>query len=191
MDRRKAIGLFGAGIGLALTFKYGYGLLNVKESLKLPKIDQYYTLLEELTETIIPETDTPGAKSAKVADFIIVMYHEVLSLKSANRFREGLYTLEQRCFNIYGRSFIQCNKKERHEIISHFDKSSSLNFSLWKKFSGRLFGASFYDTLIDLTTVGFCTSKLGATQFLNYDFIPAEYQGCIPLKENQIAWATN
>lgn len=191
MDRRKAIVLFGAGIGGAVGLKYGYDFLKVKQPRDLTKIDEYRSLLSELTETIIPETDTPGAKSAGVADFVIVMYTDVLSSASANNFINGLSDLEQYSFDGFGRSFVECDAEERHKIIAYFKPNSTFNFSLIKKIKSRFLGVSFYDTLLDLTTVGFCSSQQGATQFLNYDFIPAEYQGCIPLRENQKAWATN
>ena len=48
----------------------------------------------------------------------------------------------------------------------------------------------FFITLRELTTIGYFTSKSGATIALRYDPVPGPYLGCVPLKEIGRAWAT-
>ncbi len=51
-------------------------------------------LLTELAETIIPATDTPGAKEAGAVDFMMPMLNECTDTKTLNRFIKGLQDLE-------------------------------------------------------------------------------------------------
>jgi hypothetical protein len=42
----------------------------------------------------------------------------------------------------------------------------------------------------ELTLWGFFSSEIGATQALRYVAIPGRYEGCIPYKKGDKAWAT-
>ena len=46
----------------------------------------------------------------------------------------------------------------------------------------------FFLTLRELVTIGYFTSKPGATVALRYDPIPGAYHGCVPLKEIGRGW---
>ena len=49
---------------------------------------------------------------------------------------------------------------------------------------------NFFRFLKELTIIGYCRSEVGATQLLQYDKVPNEYFGCLPLAEVGRAWAT-
>ena len=49
--------------------------------------------------------------------------------------------------------------------------------------------ASFFRILKDYTMVGYFLSEVGATQALAYERVPGGFQGDLPLKPNQKAWA--
>ena len=49
--------------------------------------------------------------------------------------------------------------------------------------------ASFFRILKDYTMVGYFLSETGATQALAYERVPGGFQGDLPLKPNQKAWA--
>src|SRR5690606_16100076 len=52
-------------------------------------------LLDEIAETILPETKTPGAKAAKVGEFIALMVRDTYDPREQRLFLEGLETLER------------------------------------------------------------------------------------------------
>ncbi|HAK76772.1 MAG TPA: twin-arginine translocation pathway signal, partial [Runella sp.] len=41
----------------------------------------------------------------------------------------------------------------------------------------------------ELTVTGYFTSEIGATKALEYLPIPGRFEGCVPLKPGQKAWA--
>jgi hypothetical protein len=50
---------------------------------------------------------------------------------------------------------------------------------------------SHYFTLMkQLTLLGYFTSEIGATQALRYEAVPGRYEGCVPYKKGDKAWAT-
>ncbi|MBC9928795.1 gluconate 2-dehydrogenase subunit 3 family protein [Chitinophaga qingshengii] len=190
MNRRKAITrimLFG-GAGAAIAGGVGYHHFNKTPDLR--DLDQYLPLIAELAEVIIPETDTPGAKSAGVHDFIVTMIRDCSSRKVQNRFMYGLEDIASYARAQYGKSFVHCRMEDKAAIVGHFEKKSKPWGGLMGKVSSRLFGDSFFITLKKYTVMGYCTSMQGATKAMAYDYIPGRFQGCVPLQPGQRCWAT-
>jgi len=150
---------------------------------------RYKSLIAELVDVIIPATDTPGAKDAKVEGFIIKTLAEQDAI-AQNRFLSGLKDLQDYSKRTYGEIFQNCSLSTKESILEHYE-NKGFTSRILKKIDERLFGEPFFYTLKTLTVIGFCTSKIGITQALVYDFIPVYYQACIPLKEGQKSWATN
>ena len=190
MNRRSAISkilLLTGGTTLTVTSYKGY------QWFKKPDLDfivkQKY-IIEELAETIIPKTDTPGAKEAGVADIILILLKDCTSRPSQNRFIEGLKELINYSFSQYSKSYVDCTAAEQKNILSHFQKKGKPFNGMIGKVQNKYLGKSFYHTLAEYTTYGYCTSELGATQGLSYVLIPGRYKGCVPLEKNQRGWAT-
>jgi hypothetical protein len=70
------------------------------EQLNEGQLKNYINLISELVNEIIPPTETPGAKEAKVQDYIID-FMESCSSKKENFFK-CLTDLQADCFNTYG-----------------------------------------------------------------------------------------
>lgn len=144
----------------------------------------------ELAETIIPTTNTPGAKSANVQDFIINVMINCTSRNEQNNFINGLEQLTDYCEKEYGKSFLKCTEEERNEILNHFEQRGEYKLVILNKISNKLFGQSFFLKLRTLTVDGYCNSKLGVTEGLAYDYIPGSYESCLKLHPGQKSWAT-
>lgn len=146
-------------------------------------------LMEELVDTIIPKTDTPGAKEANVASFIMDMLRDCSTKREQQSFYKGMLKLEEYSFYHYNRPFINCTAGERETVLEYFEQSTVFQHGFLRKMRNRFFGEPFICRLKNLTVEGYCTSFQGATLFLAYDFVPGEYQSCITLAPGQRAWA--
>src|SRR5690606_15334886 len=58
-------------------------------------------MMNEVADTIIPTTDTPGAKAAKVGQFMAVMVSDCYEPDDQKRFIDGLTTLDAECNKRY------------------------------------------------------------------------------------------
>lgn len=148
------------------------------------------TLIAELAETIIPLTDTPGAKAAKAENYIVNVLINCSSKLEQNIFIHGLYDLEAYVKVKFNKDFFQCTLNERIETLSYFEKKGNFTNGMLNKVRNKLLGVPFFEKLKTLTVQGYCLSELGATRGLAYEEIPGSYQGCIPLEPNQKSWAT-
>lgn len=189
MNRRTSlITIFGLGVLGTSTFSIFKWVNNPVE---LESIYSQKSLIAELAETIIPSTDTPGAKDAKVEEFIIKIIVECTDQKSQSEFLAGLKDIQNYSIRYHGDIFQKCNLKDRIKIMKHFENRSFTFGRIINKIKNKLLGESFFSQLKRLTIIGFCTSELGATQTLIYDYIPVNYEACIPLTRGQNSWATN
>ena len=191
MNRRKAIiriTLGGAGLAAAIGGYKWYGIA------KTPDV-RYVTgnkeLLAALAETIIPATDTPGAREAGVADFIVMMVRECLDRKNANNFIDGLKDLQSYSKSKFGKDFEHCTATEQEAVMTHFEKRDKPYGGIAGKVQNRYLGKPFFIILKELTVEGYCTSEPGATKGLAYVNVPGSYRGCMPMTSGQKAWAIN
>ncbi|MET4082112.1 hypothetical protein ABIB40_002068 [Pedobacter sp. UYP30] len=190
MNRRKAIknilalGLVG-GAGYA-----GFRAFELHKEANMASFRAKETLIADLADTIIPETDTPGAKAAKVEVFIISVLSNCTSNVEQNLFVEGLEDLERYCNGNFNKSFSACSPQQRVSVLTHVEKSELYNSALLNKINNKFFGVPFFAKLKELSIQGYCNSSLGASKGLAYDFIPGHFAACIPLKPNQKSWAT-
>lgn len=190
MNRRKAIFrllILGGGTAGIYGGIKGYHLLKQPD---LDKLTALQPLIDELAETIIPRTDTPGAKDAGVGAFITQMVKTCTGRRSQNNFINGLEELAVYSKLYYNNSYEKCSPEARRSILAHFESKGSKGNGFWGKAQRYMLGDSFFDTLKKNTVLGFCTSKVGANQALSYDYIPGNYSGCITISPGQKAWAT-
>jgi len=162
------------------------------KNVDISMLNEKRVLIDELAETIIPRTDTPGAKDAQVGDFVIQMVTRGLSKFEQRTFVSGLESIESYCVRKYHQLFSACAIGQRIQVLEHFEESEERSsFGLLLRIENKLFGRSFIRLLKWLVATGYCSSELGATQALAYDYIPGQYEGCVSLKTGQKAWAIN
>ena len=190
MNRRKAIGsiflLAGAGAA-AIT---GIKLRTLYRTPDLKKLPSHLPLITELAETIIPATDTPGAKAANVGPFIITMIEDCTPKKEQNVFLNGLEDVEDYAHSKYGHSFVNCSQAHRDAIAEHFEKRDRPYKGIAGKVSHKFLGDSFFTIMKKYTVMGYCNSMPGATKGMAYDYVPGRYEGCVDLQPGQKCWAT-
>ncbi|RYF85938.1 MAG: gluconate 2-dehydrogenase subunit 3 family protein [Chitinophagaceae bacterium] len=190
MNRKKAIfSMFVLGGGVAATYS-GYKFYSISRQPDFAFLENNILLIAELAETLIPATDTPGARDVQAELAIVSLIKKAADKKTQNNFIEGLKDVNGFANDQYDKEFTQLTKPQKQEVVSHFARRGK-NFSgLLGKARNKLLGKSFFDILKYYTTVAYCTSRKGATQALAYDYVPGKYQGCIPLTAGQKSWAT-
>jgi hypothetical protein len=143
---------------------------------------EHAAMLEALVETVLPASDTPGARQAGVHVFVDLALRDCYTAAEQSLFTEGLRALAVDTRARYGKAFEACSGEERHALLAPLDAAS------YQPDTGPR--GSFVRILKDLTIVGFFTSRVGATEVLAYDKVPGGYKGCLDLRPGQKGWAT-
>ncbi len=190
MKRRNAIGsILLAGTATAVGFG-GYTWYSLTKNPDTNFLLGKKTLLSELAETIIPATDTPGAKDSGVVEFMLHFLNECTDTKTLNRFIKGIQDLESYTRSCYHRDFIDCNPVEKESVLKYFELKSRTDDTFFEKVLNKYTGKPFFETLKRYTVHGYCISEKGASLGMRYISVPGKYFPCIPLEPNQKAWAT-
>lgn len=140
-------------------------------------------LLNEIAETILPETSTPGAKAANVGGFMLGMVNDCYTPVDRTIFINGLTTLDAKSKAQYGEPFMKAGVKQRQELLTALDLEQKADTKSNKA------PAHYFRMMKELTLLGYFTSEIGCTKALRYVAIPGKYIGCIPYKKGEKAWA--
>ena len=142
--------------------------------------------LDEVAETILPKTSTPGAKDAQVGAFMTVMVNDCYPEADQKIFHEGMKKLDDASNKLNNAGFIKSTPEQRHALLVNLDKEAK-EYQKTKKAEDP---NHYFSMMKQLTLLGFFTSKPGATQALRYVAVPGKYEGCVPYKKGDRAWAT-
>jgi glucoside 3-dehydrogenase (cytochrome c) hitch-hiker subunit len=131
-----------------------------------------HTLVDELSETIIPaDSHSGGAKAAKVVDFIEQSVRESTDEQEKTTWREGLRLIESMSQHYNGKSFVAASPEERIAVLQVLSDNENLT---------ELPEVQFFRELKHLTLRGYYTSKIGIHDELEYkgNRILQEFVGC-------------
>jgi hypothetical protein len=159
--------------------------------------------LDEIGETILPTTSTPGAKAAQVGRFMTVMVNDCYEEGDQKTFREGMDKLNEASTKKYGSSFMKISPDQRKELligldkeakdyqkkVSDFNKKENEKAKSDQKYVKQRMSPHYFSLMKQLTLLGYFTSEVGATKALRYNPVPGRYEGCIPYKKGDKAWA--
>jgi hypothetical protein len=141
--------------------------------------------LNEVANTILPETSTPGAKAAMVGQFMTVMINDSYEEKDQKIFHEGMKKLNDLSEKTYDGSFMKINEKQRHELLVKLDQEQKEYMKTKKKEDP----SHYFRMMKELTMLGYFTSEIGCTKARRYIESPGKYEGCIPYKKGDKAFA--
>jgi hypothetical protein len=143
--------------------------------------------LDEVAETILPATDSPGAKEAKVGEFMARIVKDCYTQPDQKVFLDGMVKLNEECKKKYDNTFMAITPEQRHELLVALDKEAKAYGDAKKKDDP----AHYFRMMKELTLWGYFTSEPGATKALRYVAVPGRYEGCVDYKKGEKAWATS
>ncbi|HJW18205.1 MAG TPA: gluconate 2-dehydrogenase subunit 3 family protein [Flavisolibacter sp.] len=209
MERREAVKYISILLGATLVGADSF-LTGCKSSTGKPgewsQDDVAY--LDEIAETILPQTSTPGAKAAKVGQFMTVMVNDCYEEGDQKTFRDGMDKLNEASKKKYSNGFMNITPEQRKELLISLDKEAKDYQGKVNDFNGKedkkereelakgnmkyqkqKMSPHYFSLMKQLTLLGYFTSEPGATKALRYNPVPGKFEGCIPYKKGDKAWA--
>ena len=188
MNRREAIGRVGLILGGTI-IGAEFFISGCKSTSK--KVNELFdednvALFNEIGETILPATSTPGAKAANVGGFMALMVQDCYKPEDQKVFVKGISDLDEASKKKNGKKFMEADAKQRTELLTELDAEQKA-YTKNKKAEDP---NHYFRMMKELTLLGFFTSEVGATKALRYVAVPGRYDGCVPYKKGDKAWAT-
>jgi hypothetical protein len=114
-----------------------------------------------------------------------VMVKDCYEEKDQKIFREGMDKINNASEKKYDKSFMAITPQQRHELLVGIDNEQKDYNKNRKKDDPD----HYFRLMKELTLLGYFTSEPGCTQALRYIETPGKYEGCIPYKKGEKAWA--
>jgi len=205
MDRREAVKyisiLMGSAVIGADAFLSGCKTNNAPSKVTdLTAEDIAY--LNEIGETILPRTSTPGAKDANVGQFMQVMVRDCYEEADQKAFMDGLDKLNDASKKKFNNDFMAITPQQRHDLLVEVDKEAKAYGGKVSEFNNKEnqkekdekakgnknytkqhMAPHYFTMMKQLTLLGFFTSEPGMTKAVRYLPVPGRYEGCVPYKK--------
>ena len=146
-------------------------------------------LMDEIADTILPRTKTPGAKDTGIGAFMATFVADCYTAQQQATFRAGLADIDKRA----GGRFVSLTPQARTELLRAVDveaKKQAASAGPRNAESAEA-KAHYFTMLKQLTIFGFFTSKIGATEVLQYVAVPGRYDGDLAYVAGTPAWGTS
>ena len=170
--------------------------------------------LDEIADTILPTTSTPGAKAAQTGAFMALMVKDTYHEEDDKIFREGMGKLNDAMKSKYGKTFMEATPQQRLEMLQTLDKEqvdygAKMRAEAKRKsdefLAERQQNATtpqsvkatqiveeppnkYFRMMKELALLGYFTSEIGMTQAQRYVEAPGRYDPCIPY-DGKPSWA--
>ena len=149
--------------------------------------DADIAVLDEVAETILPETKTPGAKAAKVGAFMALMVTDTYDPKDQDIFRKGMQQLDAASKTASNISFVSATPEQRLALLKTLD-SEQKTYMDGKKDDDP---SHYFRMMKELALLGYFTSEIGYTKAMRYVEAPGKFEPCVPYAKGEVAWAAH
>lgn len=141
------------------TVRSGHSLLSAAQT----------DLLAGMVETIIPKTDTPGARELNVHLFVQKMVADCYPTATQETLKKGLDGLDIQAQKAFSKPFTEADAAQQTALLTQLAKDTDQK--------------AFYSLVKGLTIRGYMSSEYVMTNLTHYQFIPGHYYGCVPVKK--------
>lgn len=143
--------------------------------------------LDDVAETMLPETKTPGAKAAAVGAFMALMVTDCYEEPDQRIFREGLSRLDAVSRQIAGSSFMSATSRARLAVLTSLDREQKSYMDAKRPDQPT----HYFRMMKELALLGYFSSEIGCTLAQRYVESPGRYDPCAPYAPGSPAWAAH
>lgn len=160
--------------------------------------DRQRLIMKQVSQAVLPATDTPGAGDVGVGDFVILaLAHGLDGTREPAGSSEMPWAfpeyqrpdgslryvdwLERSLDRSAGGDFVRRTEAERTELVSALDAEAFADGNdahPWRKLKG-------------LILTGYYTSRVGGSQELQFELVPGRFDPVVPLEPGSRAWSSD
>jgi hypothetical protein len=224
MDRREAIRRVTAVLG-GVTLVGGDALLAACARYRSAQGDaavsalfsaEDIAFLDEVAETILPATGTPGAKAVQTGAFMAMMVTDSYDARDQQIFRAGMRAIDEGSRRAHNVSFMAASPQQRLAVLEIIDREQKaysdarretmrarslayLSDQRQEAAPGAAAGAAtavttdppahYFRMMKELALLGYFTSEIGCTQAQRFVETPGRFDPCVPYQAGEKAWA--
>ena len=195
MQRRELFRLLGAGAVLPAMTPEIFTLLQQAQpgaDYKLRSLDAHQNAtVIAMIDLVIPATDTPGAKGARVNEFIDLILTDWAIPEERKAFLDGLAEIDKQSNQLYGKNFVDASAQQQETQLRAIDDVFLANRQRPARHGNTVpepdsqMKGPFWVVFKNITLHGYYTSKVAITMELNLNhrsepeiIMPGAFHGC-------------
>jgi glucoside 3-dehydrogenase (cytochrome c) hitch-hiker subunit len=173
VNRREALKTAGFILGTSIIGANAFlsSCVNTKNTFILGHDELIF--LNEFAETILPKTDSPGAKEADVASFMNTIVKDFYSTDEQNIFLAGIKDVNDLSDKKFNKDFIDLSFDEKKVILMELENEAKTHYTRQKQ------GDHFYIMFKQLTIWAFLSSETVVKNAFIFSPLIAKYTGSI------------
>ncbi|MFT4857249.1 MAG: hypothetical protein ACI8YP_001602 [Algoriphagus sp.] len=196
MNRRDALRKTGMLAGSAVAIPSLFSLLQ--SCSQTPRLNWTPIFLDEnqasfissFVDTILPKTETPGALDVKTDIFLDLVYAKTYGPEAQEKVKGDIDQFNADCKTKFGKVFAELSAEDKVACLKDQEANTiTFNRGVWGTVVGEQKPVGFYRQLKSQVLWGYFSSEEIGKNVLNYDPIPGEYLGCIPVSEVGKVWS--
>lgn len=210
MNRRELLKMVAAATGAAMIGGEFLltGCKGNTDTAPLVFTDENVAFLDEVAETIIPQTATAGAKAAGVGRFMTVMVNDCYTKDDQEVFHKGITKLDDASKKMHNVGFMQATPEQRKQLLVSVDKETKAYVKekadkenqqkekqkqgqdkSYTDFKKEILPNHYFQQLKQLAIFGYFTSEKGRKEALHYNPVPGGFHGVTEYKKGDKAQA--
>jgi hypothetical protein len=170
MNRRDLLKQLGAGAAVSIVFPAwadGWSAARLPQTKPLSFVEE--EILAALVDVLIPETDTPGARTLGIDSFVRAMAEAMLSEQDQKKFYRSLAEVNNYSELKKNKPFVQLSFAEKTDLLKLISTEETQE---WK---------DFFRLLKQYTIQGYTGSEWYMTEIAGYEYAPGFGHGCAVL----------
>lgn len=144
------------------------------KNISLTKNDEQ--LMASIAETIIPATNTPGARDTYTHLYALKILDDCYEKEEQQKFIKGLHAINPLAKKSFEKLFSDGTAAQREALLNSIEAKKGHSDEV----------TSFYKIMKDLTIHGYVTSKPVMTKLILYELVPGRFRGSFPVQKNTI-----
>lgn len=199
MNRREALRMLTAGAVLPVLtpelFAF-YQQAHPGSSYSLRTLNPHQNdTVAAMIDQIIPATDTPGAKVARVNEFIDVILTEWATEEERQNFLNGLADMDKQSNELFGKDFASASSSQQVALLRSMDDAAAVLRAERQSHAPNTvpepdtqLKGDFFSVFKNITLHGYYTSEVAITKELNPEgrsvfeiIMPGAFHGCTPV----------
>lgn len=189
LDRRAMLARTLAVLGATATSSLSFSALARTAKRARPYLEQgVFDLLSAVADTIVPQTDTPGAVAVGVPSLLDALLVNWASGERRYEITQALAVIDGKARSEKSRAFRQLPAEARHALLTEHDKLALKVLptppgrgGAVSLMAGPLYADPGYAKLKELIVVLYYMSEPALTQELTYEHAPGSWNPSVPV----------
>lgn len=191
MQRRELFRLLGAGAVLPAMTPEIFTLLRQAQpgaEYKLRTLDVHQNAtVVAMIDLVLPATDTPGAKGARVNEFIDLILTDWAVPEERTAFLDGLAGIDKQSNELFGKKFVDASAAQQEAQLRSIDDVLMANRQRPVRHGNTVpevdaqMKGPFWVVFKNITLHGYYTSQVAFEKELKLQIIPGAQHGCAPV----------